>query len=459
MAFTSHLAAIRFGTGLSPRIAPPASPGEMIRALTGPDRIGEAIPMPTFLTADPSLLDYKKATQARNRVRGTSQEEEARDAMRALQRRARITQRQLFMRRMARAATTDDGLRERLERFWADHFTVKSGGPASPHLVAVFANEAVRPHVAGRFPDMLRAVMTQPMMLAYLNQNRSFGPNSQRAKRRGGGLNENLARELLELHTLGVDGPYGQSDVRQLAELLTGMAFTQEEGFVYRKHFAEPGAETVLGTSYGGGDPSVDHVFAALDDLALHPATARHLSEKIARHFVSEEPSEDLIETLTAAYRGTGGDLLVVTAQLLEHPDAWTPELKKVKPPRDFMESALRALGVQAEDLTTLDRKPIDQIFAGPMQVMGQSIAGPSGPDGWEEDPAAWITPQGMAGRIGWSMKVPSRMTEMLPDPRDFVQTALGAQAGEAVTFAARAAETPAEGIGIVLSSPDFQRR
>ncbi|MFQ6553950.1 DUF1800 domain-containing protein [Aestuariibius insulae] len=459
MPFTSHLASIRFGTGLSPRIAPPASPDEMVRLLTGPDRIGEAIPMPTFLTVDPSLLDYKRATQARNRVRGTPEEEAAHEAMRALQRQARRRQRDFLMRRMARAATTEDGLRERLERFWADHFTVKSSGPMSAHLVAVFAEEAIRPHVTGRFSDMLRAAMTHPMMLSYLDQNRSFGPNSQRAKRRGGGLNENLARELLELHTLGVDGPYGQSDVRQLAELLTGMAFTQEEGFVYRTNFVEPGAETVLGSSYGGGAPSVDHVFEALDDLARHPATARHLSEKMARHFVSDEPSEDLVQTLTAAFRDTEGDLLVMTAQLLEHPDAWSPELKKVKPPRDFMESTLRALGVRAADLTALDRKPVDQIFAGPMQVMGQSIAGPSGPDGWPEDPASWITPQGMAGRIGWSMKAPSQVTDALPDPRDFVRTALGQQASEAVVFAAGAAETPAEGIGIVLSSPDFQRR
>jgi uncharacterized protein (DUF1800 family) len=318
--------------------------------------------------------------------------------------------------------------------------------------------EAIRPHVAGRFADMLRAVTTHPMMLDYLDQSRSVGPNSDAARRRDTGLNENLARELLELHTLGVDGPYDQRDVRELAELLTGLAADPDRGTVWRPDAAEPGAETVLGVTFSA-EADLATVHAALDMLAAHPATARHLGRKIARHFVADDPDPALVEALAATFAATGGDLLAVTATLLDHPAAWAGGPGKVKPPFAFLASALRAFAVPEATIRQTDPQEAQRLFLGPLALMGQPWETPPGPNGWPEEAAAWVAPQFVAARIDWAMTRPRRLIAELPDPRAFVAAALGPLAPEAVIFAAGAAEDRATGIGIVLASPAFQRR
>lgn len=458
MPFDPTLAAIRFGTGLSATLPPPDDAAGMLARLTGPDAAALAYPIPGFETAQPRLADFRQLMKDRREARGTDREAGLQELYQVMRMQARDARLRFFQATLARGVTTADGLRERLVLFWADHFTVRSRDNFSAYLVAPFAADAIRPHINGTFNAMLRAVITHPMMLIYLDQIRSIGPTSRPGQRRNLGLNENLAREMLELHTVGVDGPYDQTDVRELAELLTGLVWTPESGFEYDPRFAEPGSETVLGVTYDQ-TASLDTVFAALDGIAAHPATARHIAHKLAVHFVADAPDAALVQDLTDVFTQTGGDLLAVTTALLNHPAAWVPQLQKVKPPFGYLTAALRALGVPGAGLTSLTLRQTETLFGAPLSVMGQPWEEPPGPDGWPEEGAAWVTPQAMAGRIDWAMTMPAQLVDPLPDPRDFVRTALGPNPPDPVVFAASAAENVAVGIGLILSSAAFQRR
>lgn len=452
MPFDPHLAAIRFGLGLSPVQDPPASVADMMALLRGPDEAGLAFPIPGYADVEPSAADFGRAIRAARRaddpVAAVAAE---RDAMQALVGSAWAGQ---LGHAMARLVASPDALRERLALFWADHFTVVAKKPAGRHLVYPFAEDVVRPHLAGRFGDMLVAATTHPVMLDYLDGRLSVGPDSPGAEE-GEGLNENLARELLELHTLGAGGPYGQADVREMAELLTGLRYDGDALTVFRPRYAQPGAETVLGQSYDGGQEAIE---AALRDLAVHPATADHLARKLAVHFVADDPPPALVADLAATWRDTEGDLGAVTEALLSHEEAWSPVKAKVKPPIEFVASALRALAVPPEALTSLDLPGLRRLLLGPLALMGQPWTQPAGPDGWPEAAGAWVTPAFVAARIDWAMNRPEEIAD-LPDPRDFVAAALGPAAAPEVVAAARAAERPHEGVGVVLASADFQRR
>jgi len=461
LPFDPIIAAIRFGTGLSPLLPVPASADAMLAALAGPDLIAQDWPIVSFADARPAVADFRAANRARRdaRAAGATAEAAAEAAYEALRADAGVLWLAQFGTSLTRTVVAPDGLRERLVAFWADHFTVRSRHVFATHLVTAYVEDAIRPHVAGRFADMLHAVVLHPMMLAYLDQSDSIGPNSPVGQRRDRGLNENLARELLELHTLGVGGPYGQDDVRQLAELLTGLGWNPDTGqMTYRADQAEPGAETVLGQTFPDA-AQIETVQAALDALAAHPATAAHVAHKLAVHFVADDPDPALVAALETAFRDTGGDLLAVTAALLAAPAAWDPVAHKVKSPLAFVGSALRALAVPPQDIIQTDLRAARRRFINPLIVMGQPWETPGGPDGWPEAASDWITPQFMAGRIQWAMNVPETLRPDLPDPRDFVLTALGHGAPEAVVFAAGAAEDRALGIGVTLASAAFQRR
>lgn len=458
MSFDPVIAATRFGTGLSPRIAPPASAEAMLAALAGPDRAARAYPIPGLATAEPTVAAFRDLNRGR-RSDDPAQAAAAETAMAAARVRARDLRLATFGASLARGVTAEDGLRERLVRFWADHFTLRSRNGFTHHLVAPYVEDAIRPHVAGRFASMLRAAITHPMMLSYLDQSGSMGPNSPAAQRRDRGLNENLARELLELHTVGVDGPYDQADVRELAELLTGLIWDVDGGggTVYRPGQAEPGAETVLDRTYPA-EAALSTVHAALDDLAVHPATARHLAAKLARHFVADDPPADLAAALEARFLDTGGDLMAVTQTLLTHPAAWQAERRKVLPPFDFLTAALRALDVAPGVIATGALRESRRLFQNPLATMGQGWEAPPGPDGWPELASDWITPQFMAARIDWAMRMPEHLLADLPDPRALAATALG-HVPDDVAFAAAAAEDRRTGVGVVLASAMFQRR
>lgn len=461
MRFDPERAAIRFGCGLSPSIPAPQTADAMLSLLAGPDDMAQRFPIAGFQVAADLYLARRAALKARNKAGTEAEREAAIERLRDVSRQNFGAVAEWLSHALLRRAQAEDAFRERLVAFWTDHFTAfQPMGPLSFSQVT-YAEDAIRPHVAGRFSDMLRAAMTHPLMLRFLNQARSAGPNSRAARNRGkkiGGLNENLARELLELHTLGVDGSYTQADVRQLAELLTGLSYSLEKGFQFRPALAEPGTETVLSADYGGEKARLEDVFAVLDDLARHPETARHIARKLAVHFVSDAPDEGLVAAMAARFEETEGDLVQVYAAMLDHPAAWGDAPGNVKRPIDFIGSSLRALDIVPRHMPSQNYGKTRRLFLTPLELMGQRWGRPAGPDGWPEADTDWITPQSLAARLQWGMTVPFSLMRVLPDPREFVETALGSAAPEPVRFAARAAETRAEGVGLVLASPAFQR-
>lgn len=427
--------AIRFGYGL---------PGSDAAPIAGPDRAATTWPGVSLAELAPLAEAYRAAKKAKD-------EAGAKEAQRAVDALALRGAKAIF----ARAVGSPDPFRERLVAFWADHFTVTPKNRTQRALPSILVDEAIRPHVTGRFADMLRAVTTHPAMLIYLDQEASFGPTSPKGKRQKKGLNENLARELIELHTLGAGAGYTQADVRELAELLTGLAISAQEGFVFDKNRAEPGAETVLGVTYGGKGEAP--ILQVLDDLAARPETAAHLARKLAVHFVADDPDEGLVADLAARFGKTDGDLAAVAQALIAHPAAakgW-----KARQPFDFLVAAFRALGVGPEAILQASPKTVRRLILDPLQAMGQPFQQAPGPDGWPEREEDWITPQGLAARITFAMQAPARLVRPLPDPRAFLTQALGARAGEKLIWAVGAAESARDGVGLVLASPEFNRR
>jgi uncharacterized protein (DUF1800 family) len=455
-----QLAAIRLGYGLSPLMPPPADAAAVLASAAnagpGPEAVSE---------------EQARALAIELRELGASRETGDQAGLQEYRSFAQKLGRMMLtdlQRRMARAVDDPVGFGERLVQFWSDHFTTRPLGAVQQPLGMAFVDEAIRPHVNGRFEDMFFAADTHPMMLIYLNQFQSRGPNSTFAlkhKGKGVGLNENLAREALELHSMGVGAPYDQKDVRELAELLTGLTYSHTKGFAFSPQMAEPGAETVLGRNYGGKwDPKdklagLNDIRAALTDIARRPETAQYLSRKLAVHFVSDNPPEDLVQALAATWHETQGDLPQVYRVLVTHPALASTLRQKVRQPYDLVIAGFRALGITGAQISALEHPANARMTFDILNSMGQPWARQTGPDGWPEEAGAWIAPQLLAARINWAMRMPRVMLEELPDPRELLQTALGGTQSEALAWAVPKAETAAEGITLILASSDFNRR
>lgn len=458
MSFTPERAAIRFGCGLSPSHSPPQSVVDMLALLSGPDLAAEAFPIDGMGGVFKLVIQHRDARRAVRGAKSDADKTAGLEELKVIRRKARGQSARWFGQTLMRRAQTVDGFRERLVSFWADHFTAQGKGPVLNTAQVNYIEDAIRPNVTGRLSDLLRAATTSPLMLNYLDQNSSVAPDSRRAKRNPKrGINENLARELMELHTLGVNGPYTQTDVRQLAELLAGLSYDLKKGFVFKKQIASPSTKTILGRDYGGKD-RLGAIFQALDDLAQHPATARYIAEKLATHFIGDTPDQGLVAALEARFSQTGGDLMAVYETLLTHPASWGADAGNVKQPIDFVGSSLRALDIHPRQMPSQRVGKMRQVFYSPLILMGQEWGRPTGPDGWPEADEEWITPQRLAARLQWAMSAPFALRRSLPDPREFVDMALGGQAPEQVRFAAGAAETRSEGVGVILSSAAFQR-
>ncbi len=451
MTDRAEIAAFRFGFGLP--LDGPAGPDDLLAQLTGPDQAAQRWPAYGVAEVIPVMQALREARRMAAEAPGDK-------AAKKAQRRAvkaggalAVTGAKAALAR----AVGGPAFRERMVRFWADHFTVVPRSRTERAWPAALVEDAIRPHVAGRFGDMLQAVMTHPAMLIYLDQAQSLGPNSRRGAKRGKGLNENLARELLELHTLGVGAGYRQEDVRQLAELLTGLTVVPDRGFAFDPGRVEPGPETVLGVDYGGD--GLEAVLAALQALALRPETARHVAGKLAVHFVSDGPDPALVAALEAAWTASGGNLAAVAAALVGHDAAWGPEAAKARQPFDFVAAALRALGLSGDDIMAMAEGPFLRLILDPMAEMGQPWQGAGGPDGWPEAAGDWITPQGMAARITWAMEVPGRLVTPLPEAAEVAARALGGRLSGRLEWAVGAAESRREALGLVLAAPEFNRR
>jgi uncharacterized protein (DUF1800 family) len=433
------LAALRFGFGVPS--GAPESVDAMLEVLGGPDQSARDWPIE-------GLASVLPAVQAAQAEKAAAMGEDAAFALAEMEDRAC---RSTFVRAM-----TGDGFRERLVAFWADHFTVTGRGAMDGMLPYALVEDALRPNLTANFEAMLMQVVLHPAMLVYLDQPQSFGPSSRAGKRQGRGLNENLARELLELHTLGVGADYAQADVRAMAELLTGLTYDSRWGMRFDPRRAEPGAETVLGRAYGGDE--MVPIRQVLRDLAAHPATARHICGKLAVHFVSDTPDPAMVDAMVAAWEASGGYLLRVYAAMLGHPAAWGQSLEKARQPFDFVVTALRALQVPPQAIFDLPDARMRKLILRPLAEMGQPWKAPRGPDGWLEPVSAWISPAGLAARIDWAMRVPAALGDV-PDPVMLAERALAEAAEPALLTAIGRAETVAEGVGLVLASPAFNRR
>jgi uncharacterized protein (DUF1800 family) len=436
----------RFGLGPRPGGGLPPDPAAQ---LDGPDAMAERHPGPPRAQVFAAFATLREARRADPPDPAALMAAEA--AMTALVLGAQ-------RRHIARALDSETPWRERLVRFWANHFSVT---PKARILIPEWAEmieSAIRPQVGGRFSDLLRASVLHPAMLRYLDQDSSIGPNSRMGRNRGLGLNENLGRELLELHTLGADGPYAQTDVRAVALLLTG--HTVDRGAsVFEVRRAEPGVQTILGRRYGGLIRREGDLPALLDDLAARPETAAHLSRKLAAHVVADEPPAALVADLAAEWRASSGELGRVSAALAAHPLALDAPPAKIRPPFDWLVAALRALGVTGAEVMGWPDDTLRRLVLTPMTTMGQNWMGAPSPAGWPDTAPDWLTAPALAARIDWAMDAPARLRPALPDARAFVDVALAGGADDRLRRLVAASETNTEALGLVLSAPAFMRR
>ena len=348
---------------------------------------------------------------------------------------------------LAAALTTGTPFRERLVWFWTNHFTVSLRHGGCAPLMGAFVEEAIRPHVTGRFADMLLAVMRHPAMLIYLDNARSIGPDSTAGERTKRGLNENLARECLELHTVTQAAGYTQADVTSFARVLTGWSIdlkADPPGYRFRPATHEPGEQTVLGRTFPPGEAGGE---AALAFLGTHPATYRSLATKLARHFVADDPAPDVVRWIASALRDTGGDLGAAALAVTRAEAAWTPHAK-LRSPMDFTVASLRAI-----DLPPARRPDLLGVLGG----LGQPLWTAPLPNGWPDRAADWASPDAMLRRIDWAHAFAGRASGL--EPADVAQASLGPLASDAMLGAVRRAGSRQDGLTILLSSPEFQRR
>lgn len=340
---------------------------------------------------------------------------------------------------------------ERMVHFWSNHFTVSATKRQSLPLVAAFERDVIRPHVLGKFSDMLLAAVRHPAMLTYLDNARSIGPNSRSGKRQGKGLNENLAREIFELHTLGVNGGYTQDDVIALAKMLTGwsvdiLATGNGNGFLFNNQLHEPGEKTLLGIVYPeNGEAEARN---ALYNLSQHPACARFIAGKIAKHFISDMPSAAAVQTLAQSFLRGGGNLTDVYRTLISLPEVWQNPLGKIKTPNDYIISLMRVAGEDISDIR----------LAGAFRDLGQIPFSAPSPAGWSDMGKDWLGGEALLRRIGIAQNIAEALHTRLV-PADVLEATIGPVASETTRSAVRRAGSPAEALTLVFSSPEFQRR
>jgi uncharacterized protein (DUF1800 family) len=351
------------------------------------------------------------------------------------------------------AASSPAPFFERLVHFWSNHFTVSATKPPELAMAMAFEREAIRPNILGNFQQLLRASTRHPAMLIYLDNQRSVGPNSMGGKFAKKGLNENLAREILELHTLGVSGGYTQRDVTEFAKILTGWSVDVDgkgdgSGFFFRRPIHEPGEKTVLGRRYDQG--GIEEGEAALEAFAAHPSTAVFIATKLARHFIADEPPVPAINALSSTFARTQGDLMAVYRMLVSLKEAWAEPLPKMKTPNDYILSILRA---------TQAHENVDNLkLAGAYKMLGQAPFTAPSPAGWSDRAKDWVGAEALLQRIDLARKVADGVHTDF-EPAKLLENTIGPVASAETRFAVTRAGSPAEAITLLFASPEFQRR
>jgi uncharacterized protein (DUF1800 family) len=348
---------------------------------------------------------------------------------------------------LANAVTTPTPFRERLVWFWTNHFVISLRRRQCTAVAAAFVEEAIRPHVIGNFGDMLLAVMRHPAMLLYLDNASSFGPGSPVGQQTHRGLNENLARECMELHTVSPSAGYTQADVTAFAKILTGWSVdlkADPPGFRYRPFAHEPGIQTLMGQQFAADETGG---VEALAFLANHPATHRFLATKLVRHFVADDPPHDAVRTIEVVLRDTKGDLGAASAALVGLDAAWQPGTK-LRTPMDYVIASIRSLDVPPEQTPDL---------AGILAGLGQPLWAAPAPNGWPDRAADWAAPEAMLRRIDWASGFAGHVGDR--DITEAAENTLGPFLRPETREAIRRAGSRKDAMTILLTSPEFQRR
>jgi uncharacterized protein (DUF1800 family) len=469
----SEIAVIRFGLG--------ARPGELSSVAGDPRgwlraQIRGAVPHAGETSLAPSEQIFAGVLAARQAQRqmklmGAGRQEtdaETKTALNVLRDAYLPHYRAQVLARARSAALTTRPFAERLVHFWANHFAISADKGAIFGLAGTLENEAIRPHVNGRFVELLTAVERHPAMIAFLDNQYSVGADSEAAQRaarravsetpakREFGINENLAREILELHTLGVDGGYAQQDVTSFAQILTGWSIGGGKGrlaggppgrFYFRENLHEPGAKIFLRKRYPEAGQAQGE--AVLADLARHPSTARFIATKLVRHFVADEPPRAAVERVAAAFLKSDGDLPLVYSRLLESPEAWEASLLKFKTPEDLVFSTLRAFDIAPD-------KPEDVIRS--FELLGQRQYTPGSPAGWPDTAKAWDGSDALMHRVLWASRMAARF-ERGVDPQAVAASCLGGYARTETLTALSRAASGQQALALLVMSPEFQRR
>ena len=454
------IAAHRFGLGEASLDVVAGDPREWLAAQIGPADAprGDGL-LSTAQALDHVVAEREKRQEAKNPPPGMTAEQvlagHYREVINADVRSRLVT-----------ATLTTRPFAERLQWFWSNHFTVSLAKGSTRGLVGAFERDAIRPNIAGSFETLLFASTTHPAMLRYLDNSQSAGPNSvivgraaKRAERLGEnarvtGLNENLAREVLELHTLGAEGArggaYTQADVTEFARVLTGWRVAladDDRSRLFDPAWHEPGPKTVLGKTYAQGPDALRQV---LHDVSLHPATAQFIATKLARHFVSDTPPPALIERLAATYLRSGTQLAPVYRELIRSPEAWLAQPAKLKTPEEFVVSSARLL--------RLDRRLLERGDAGGIQSLGQRVQAAPSPAGWSDRADDWLGPDAVWKRVEWATRAADRLGNSI-DARALALQSLGPLLSpQTSTQLERAADGP-QALALLLMAPEFQRR
>ena len=470
----TEIAVLRFGLG--------ARPGDLTAAAADPRawltaQLKGAVSLAGNTALAPSDRIFAELLAARDErqemKRDASQSADPKTAFNPVRDAYQPHYRAQVLARAQSAALTARPFAERLVHFWTNHFAVSADKGAVFGVAGTLENEAIRPHVNGRFIELLTAVEQHPAMIGFLDNQYSVGRDSELAQaasrravraradapdkpKREFGINENLAREILELHTLGVNGGYTQADVTTFAQIITGWSIGGGKGrlaggipgrFYFRENLHEPGSKTFLGkTYYEEGQRQGE---AVLFDLCRNPATAKFIATKLVRHFIADDPPPAAVERVAHAFLKTGGDLPHVYAALIESPEAWNPEMQKFKTPEDFVFSTLRALNASPT-------QPEDVIRS--FELLGQRQYTPGSPAGWPDTAKSWDGSDALMHRVLWASRVADRYEQGV-DPADVAASSLGAYARPETVTALRRATSSKQALALLLMSPDFQRR
>jgi uncharacterized protein (DUF1800 family) len=465
----AEIAVLRFGLG--------AKPGDLAAAAADPRawlkaQIKGAVPLAVDTPLAPSDQIFEGWLAAREqRQRMKAAEAPATDAQlgNAIREAYQPHYRAQVLARAQSAALTTRPFAERLVHFWSNHFAVSADKGVVLGLAGTLENEAIRPHVTGRFVDLLTAVEQHPAMIAFLDNQYSVGKDSMAARlasRRFGpdlntanrqfGINENLAREILELHTLGVNGGYSQADVTSFAQVITGWSIGGGKGrlaggepgrFYFRDNLHQPGPKAVLGKTYT--EQGIRQGEAVLADLSRRPETARFIATKLVRHFIADDPPPAAVDRVARVFLKSGGDLPQVYAALIESPEAWDTDARKFKTPEDFVFSTLRALNVSPAQPEEVVRT---------FDLLGQRQFTPGSPAGWPDTSKSWDGSDALMHRVLWASRVGAKYESGI-EPSDLAASSLGAYARPETLSALRRATTSGQAVALLLMSPEFQRR